>query len=260
MQNNIFMKAFLTLRNDGPFIFAKKTLKFIKLRFLDTIDKIIKIVIFSYAYIPIKANKFESINEILDFSYNLKGLIKPMQVRQEIYDLLNILKEDNLENILEIGTANGGTLFLFSRISNKNAKIISLDLPKGKWGGGYSKWRAIMYKTFSLENQNIYLLRKDSHDKKSLDEVKKILKKEKLDLLFIDGDHSYEGAKLDFDMYSPLVKKDGYVVFHDIVPDLSDTGVGVPDFWQNMKNDYEYTEIVKDWNQGGYGIGLIKNK
>ncbi len=35
------------------------------------------------------------------------------------------------------------------------------------------------------------------------------------DLLFIDGDHSYEGVKMDFELYSPLLKQGGYLVFDD---------------------------------------------
>lgn len=34
-------------------------------------------------------------------------------------------------------------------------------------------------------------------------------------LLFIDGDHSYEGVKLDFEMWSPFVIDGGLVAFHD---------------------------------------------
>lgn len=34
-------------------------------------------------------------------------------------------------------------------------------------------------------------------------------------LLFIDGDHSYEGCRRDADLYLPLVKRGGIVVFHD---------------------------------------------
>ena len=34
--------------------------------------------------------------------------------------------------MLEIGTATGGTLFLFSRMSAKDAVIISIGLPEGK--------------------------------------------------------------------------------------------------------------------------------
>ena len=36
-----------------------------------------------------------------------------------------------------------------------------------------------------------------------------------IDLLFIDGDHSYEGCKADWDLYSPFLRKGSIVVFHD---------------------------------------------
>ncbi|MGX5726583.1 class I SAM-dependent methyltransferase [Metapseudomonas otitidis] len=36
-----------------------------------------------------------------------------------------------------------------------------------------------------------------------------------LDLLFIDGDHSYEGAKADWDFYKSFLKPGAIVVFHD---------------------------------------------
>jgi predicted O-methyltransferase YrrM len=41
-----------------------------------------------------------------------------------------------------------------------------------------------------------------------------------LALLFIDGDHSYEGAKADFDRWSAFVRPGGHVLLHDAV----DTG------------------------------------
>lgn len=36
-----------------------------------------------------------------------------------------------------------------------------------------------------------------------------------LDLLFIDGDHSYEGVKADWDAYKSFLKPGSIVVFHD---------------------------------------------
>jgi predicted O-methyltransferase YrrM len=39
---------------------------------------------------------------------------------------------------------------------------------------------------------------------------------EKLDLLFIDGDHSYEGAKGDWEAYKEFVSSGSVVVCHDI--------------------------------------------
>ena len=51
-------------------------------------------------------------------------------------------------------------------------------------------------------------------------EFAKTLKKESLDFVFIDGDHSEEASYADFCNYYPLVKKYGIFAGHDIV--LSD--------------------------------------
>jgi predicted O-methyltransferase YrrM len=40
---------------------------------------------------------------------------------------------------------------------------------------------------------------------------------EPLELLFIDGDHSYDGAKADFERWQAFVRPDGHVLFHDAV-------------------------------------------
>src|SRR5262249_45414617 len=42
----------------------------------------------------------------------------------------------------------------------------------------------------------------------------------KIDLLFIDGDHSYEGVRRDWDLFSPHVSPFGVVVFHDTIWDV----------------------------------------
>jgi hypothetical protein len=37
----------------------------------------------------------------------------------------------------------------------------------------------------------------------------------KIDVLFIDGDHSYEGVKLDFELYSKIMSPKGIILIHD---------------------------------------------
>lgn len=37
----------------------------------------------------------------------------------------------------------------------------------------------------------------------------------KIDVLFIDGDHSYEGIKKDFELYSNILSDNGVIVIHD---------------------------------------------
>ncbi|MBA7660163.1 hypothetical protein ES703_68162 [subsurface metagenome] len=103
----------------------------------------------------------------------------------------------------------------------------------------------------------MFLVRADSHDEKTFSEVVEILKGNEIDFLFIDGDHSYEGVKKDFEMYSSLVTKNGIISFHDIVPHPPETGCEVNKFWLEIKDSYEHVEIVKDWAQGQMGIGVL---
>lgn len=57
----------------------------------------------------------------------------------------------------------------------------------------------------------IYPLRGWSSD--VIDDLKS--KVSKIDFLFIDGDHNYEGVRKDWMLYSELLKKDSIVAFHD---------------------------------------------
>ena len=125
-------------------------------------------------------------------------------------------------------------------------------------GGGYPDWKIPIYQAFKKPNQKLYLLREDSHQKETLEKVKEILDDNQLDFLFIDGDHSYEGVKKDFEMYSPLVRKGGIIAFHDIAPNgiLELTG-GVSRFWKEIEKKNYYQEIINNQNQEGFGIGIL---
>jgi predicted O-methyltransferase YrrM len=203
-------------------------------------------------------NRNLDLDRLVDFAFKCGNrLIAPVQIRNEIRNLLEILNQTKPRHILEIGTQNGGTLFLFSQIASKDASIISLDLPGGNFGEGYSENRIQLYKSFAKSGQEIHLLRADSHKLKTLEELKSILKGNKLDFLFIDGDHSYKGVKQDFEMYSSLVKKGGIVAFHDIVSASRELVGGVPRFWKEIKSQYKHREIIGGLNQKGFGIGLV---
>ncbi len=47
---------------------------------------------------------------------------------------------------------------------------------------------------------------------------------DKIDFLFIDGDHSKEGCKSDFELYAPKILNGGFIAFHDFYPDRKDLG------------------------------------
>jgi len=183
--------------------------------------------------------------------------IAPIQVYEEILQLAEMVYSLKPRRILEIGTARGGTLFIWCRLAAEDATIISIDLPGGPFGGGYPLWRGVLYKYFRKPGQKLHLVRGDSHDPGTLERVREILGGQELDFLFIDGDHTYEGVKRDFEMYSPLVRRGGVIAFHDIVPGPPENVGGVPMFWRETKHRYRHLEIVKDWHQGGCGIGVL---
>jgi len=73
-----------------------------------------------------------------------------------------------------------------------------------------------------------------------------------LDFLFIDGNHMYEFVKMDFEMYSPLVRKGGIIAFHDIAE--NEEG-GVFNLWNSLKTNYKYKEILhSDKKEKGIGV------
>jgi hypothetical protein len=45
----------------------------------------------------------------------------------------------------------------------------------------------------------------------------------KIDLLWIDGDHSYEGVKKDFELYSQIISDNGIIIIHDTDADYEET-------------------------------------
>ncbi len=254
---SIVKKAIKILREEGVRIFLKKALSY--LFYLSSKYKL-NFCIFPYALLKMKYlnKKSVNLNDWVNISfYNFWWLIRPAQVQDEILELLRILDEIKPKIVIEIGTAGGGTLFLFSRVASEEATIISIDLPGGKFGGGYPNWMTPLYKTFGLPKQKLHLIRANSHSQETLERVKNILNNRKVDFLFIDGDHTYEGVKRDFEMYSPLVKEGGIIAFHDIVIHPPETGCEVSKFWDEIKKKYEYVEIIEDQNQDWGGIGLL---
>lgn len=255
-KSSIVKRAVKILREEGMMIFAK--------RFLAYMKQNLKIFILPYALHRIKnfnRNQDYSLDELVDFAFNGligKLIIRPAQDEDEILELLRGLDEIKPKVVVEIGTAGGGTLFLFPHVASKDATIISIDLPGGKFGEGYPKWKIPLFKAFKLPSQKLYLIRADSHSQEILEKAKNILNGRKVDFLFIDGDHTYEGVKKDFEMYGPLVKESGIIAFHDIDVHSPETGCEVSKFWREIKGNYISKEIVKDWGQKGCGIGVLK--
>lgn len=197
----------------------------------------------------------------IPFAFGGRGHFKKIEPRQNPYEIECLFKavhQINPQRILEIGTARGGSLYLWTQAATDNATIVSLDLPGGDYGGAYLECRIPFYQSFAKPNQTLHLIRDDSHQPHSLDKVKDKFD-QPLDFAFIDGDHTYEGVKQDFYMYGPLVRPGGLIAFHDIVHRKDDPTIQVDRFWNEIKDQYEVQEFIgPDGSGRKIGIGLLK--
>jgi len=182
------------------------------------------------------------------------AFLKPIQVPEELACLLEDVINLKPRTVLEIGTFRGGTLYLWTRLAQPQAKIVSVDLPGGKFGGGYSRLKTPLFRRFARDRQTLHLLRANSHDEATLETVRRLFGDSEIDFLFIDGDHTYEGVKRDWEMYSTLVRKGGMIAFHDVAGNYGETQV--KRYWDCIKNGYAHREYLAH-SESLYGIGVL---
>ncbi|HZR63587.1 MAG TPA: class I SAM-dependent methyltransferase [Terriglobales bacterium] len=215
---------------------------------------------FSLATLPVKLSlpaprKLES---SLHFALN-EYAIKSIQVPFEIARFVEIAKSLNPKRVVEIGTSLGGTLYLLCRIATPDATLVSVDLPAAANGDSRSWLSRPFFRMFAKDRQRVVPLRADSHSQSTREQVQRILPGGKTDLLFIDGDHSYDGVKRDFELYSPLVRDGGIIAMHDIArhqyAERDNCYVDV--FWNEIKHRYRSEEIIERQDQGWAGIGIL---
>lgn len=168
--------------------------------------------------------------------------------KAEYAALANKVKEREPRTILEIGTARGGSLFLWSRFFDSVSKICCIEL--GSHIDHFEE-RTRLFEHFADIDMEFIIA--DSHSQTTREETEQRFGNQSVDFLLIDGDHSYKGVKSDFEMYSKLVSDDGLIAFHDIV---NEEWPGVGKFWNEIKPQFETSELIED--PECIGIGIIE--
>jgi predicted O-methyltransferase YrrM len=124
-----------------------------------------------------------------------------------IYDLVKSLDSPYA---VEIGRMLGGSAIL---MASAGAQVLSLDLHVSKTVEGEKGEVADIALDKKLQElglrNKVEIIVADSH---TYDTTSLI---EKVDILFIDGDHSYEGVKKDYENWFKTVKSGGHILFHD---------------------------------------------
>lgn len=200
-------------------------------------------------------NRRESPNDdlanILETAYTFDGVglyrsLKPFQRRDELTQLCKLVPRSDVDTLVEIGTARGGTLYVLTR-QFEPSTLISIDVNN-------SAKRTAFFDAFTPEDTTF--VQASSYDPETVDRVKAFLDGRPVDLLFIDGDHRYDAVTQDYEYYSSLVADGGWICLDDIRQEHR-PGIDVYEFWAELQERTDTTEILREADQKSCGIGLV---
>jgi predicted O-methyltransferase YrrM len=111
--------------------------------------------------------------------------------------------EDETQTIVEIGSEHGMSASLWLKY-NPHAHVYCVEIdPKAKFLHNVS--------AAGLNENRITWLKGSSQDV----EIPDFIKEYGIDILFVDGDHSLEGALADLNRWSQYVSENGIILVHD---------------------------------------------
>ena len=161
---------------------------------------------------------------------------KASQNKAELRELLRMLfaYRSSYRVILEIGIHFGHNLHNLARAFNPDILIgIESDVSH--------------FKAFTTYPHPV--ISGSSHDIETMRSLKSLIGERKIDLLFIDGDHSFEGVKQDYEEYSKYLSKGGVIVIHDIESEAE-----VKKFWESIQDSITNFKTIKHKEGNGYAV------
>ena len=180
----------------------------------------------------------------------------PIQIREEIIGLLGRLSEQPPRSVVELGTARGGTLFLLTRVAAGDATLVSVDVRGGPFGGGYPRTLSPLL----------------NHSRASGRQSTSFAATPILQPRSIVFGKPSAFRRLICSSSTPITPTRASVLTTRCTPPSSGAALsrsttsskgppervgGVPRFWKEIRTEGS-EEIVADWGQGGYGIGLMR--
>jgi predicted O-methyltransferase YrrM len=160
-----------------------------------------------------------------------------------LYDIAESIGKKEI-NYVEIGCYAGGSACLMLQRTKTN--VISIDL-----GEPISEEVVLNNtKNHNIHKNSFSYIKANSQILETKERLKSIMSdyvSQEIDILFIDGDHSFNGVHNDFNLYEDLVSIGGYIVFDDYHdPEHSpDVNGAVNNIVSNLKN-YEVIGTIEN--------------
>ena len=140
----------------------------------------------------------------------------------------------------------GHSTFAFA--SEGIGNVYGIDSFEGDEYAGYRD--DSVYNLVLNKQEKLHLKDNVTFIKSYFDDVAKTWDK-KIDILHIDGDHSYESVKNDFETWSKFVNEDGVILLHDTcVENINGNEYGVKRFFEEI-------DLPKCTFTHTFGLGVV---
>lgn len=160
-------------------------------------------------------------------------------------------------SILEIGSRYGDTLVELAHAMPVKGKVVAVDLP-GIQPWGYPDSENHLRENMRRLESEGYAAELIIGDSTHPDIRNKVWSLGTFDLVFIDGDHRYEGVLQDWSNYGQLGKM---VVFHDIVRHAggAKNAPQVWRLWEELQKDEKVTTFEYIGEESLMGLGMVQH-
>ena|ERR1035437_168903 len=173
--------------------------------------------------------------EVIEATKNVNALLTE-QNKKTLYHYANLVPEDGL--IIDVGTAQGASAFIMTLAAAPSVKVLTVDPTYPK--------------------QDFFTLKRELDLDKRLfyyqGESKDLAIPHPIDMIFIDGVHSYNGVREDYEKYAPYVKQYGIIAFHDCVLYGNTIGAYVKEIVKNKLVETVETDLSEWQDKGPLGL------
>jgi hypothetical protein len=161
-----------------------------------------------------------------------------------------VTQKQRPRTVVELGTHYGASYFAFCQAIEHlslDTRCYAVDTWKGDEHAGF--YGEEVFRAVKAHNDQLYS-RFSSLVRSTFDQAQEYFPDHSIDLLHIDGLHTFESVQHDFETWLPKLSERAIVMLHDT--NVRERGFGVSRFLQSLRKDYPVFEF-----DHGHGLAVV---